>query len=173
MYAIKYAALLLLMFSGAVAGQQPPIAVIPTEAPVKAPQLAHPGELTIDELAAVRRAKHLSDVKTSLGVVVDKPVSPAPAPTAPASKEKQRVEAPPGPYLFSVHGPVGDEVATFRLSNGAEVAVRSGGGVGHWEVLSVAVGCVRVVKPLTTPSARRTTTTASAPRCLRPGEYLR
>jgi hypothetical protein len=73
-------------------------------------------------------------------------ITPASVQPAPARKVKPAL---PRPYLASVVGPVGNEVATFVLQD-KELRLRAGDAIERWELIEISHGRVRVM-----PGARK------------------
>jgi type IV pilus biogenesis protein PilP len=106
------------------------------------------GGLTIEAIAS-RQAREMESAEAKK-MGVGQPQALAAATLTPAKPIPRR---PKKPYLFSVIGPIGQEVATFVLDNGSEVSVMRGDAIGGWEIVDIDGGRLRVAKA-TTPKGK-------------------
>lgn len=110
--------------------------------------------VTIEALSEVQKRNMELDTFKQMGVTAE-PAAPVivPAPVRIATPKITK-PLPAMPYLASVVGPVGDEVATFTVK-GKDMQVRAGDGIQGWEILEVSHGRVRAYRVAPAKPAKR------------------
>lgn len=114
----------------------------PPAAIAKATVIA-PGALTIQALSALQEQEMASAVAKQLGTVTPNKGTDVPVPVA-VIPVKTVKPIPVAPNLESVVGPEGQEVASFRLDNGARIGVKVGEVIGSWYVKQISNGRVHL-----------------------------